>query len=134
MIRMRSFLVALLLSVSAASAQLGPAGRSAVINISNATTTQLVGPTGSTQIYVTAWDVLANSASGLTLEYGTKTANPCDTGTTALTGPYSFAAQSGISRSGGSQPLYVIPRGSALCAVTSGASVSLAGSVSYTQF
>jgi hypothetical protein len=132
--RMRSFLITLLISVSAAPAQLGPAGQSAAINISRATTTQLVAPTGSTQIYVTAWDVLANSASGLTLEYGTKTANPCDTGTTALTGAYNFAAQSGISRAGGPQPLYVIPQGNALCAVTSGASVSLAGSVSYTQF
>ena len=137
MSRLRPFLSAfLLISIPAASAQVGPAGQSAAINISKATTTQLIGPAGSTQIYVTAWDVLANSASGFTLEYGTKTTNPCDTGTTALTGTYylAFATQSGISRSGGPQPLYVIPQGSALCAVTSGASVSLAGSVSYTQF
>ena len=71
----------------AVGGQLGPAGQSVAINITNATTTQLVAPSGSTQIYVTAWDVLAGSASGFALEYGTKTANPCDTGTKALTGP-----------------------------------------------
>jgi hypothetical protein len=124
----------LLISKPAAGGQLGPPGQSVAINITTATTTQLVVPSGSTQIYVTAWDVLANSASGFALEYGTKTRNPCDTGTKALTGAYSFAAQSGISRSGGPQPLYVIPQGNALCAVTSGASVSLGGSLSHTQY
>lgn len=129
-------LVALpLTSIHPASAQFFiPTGRSVAINITAAATTQLVGSSGSTKIYVTAWDVLANSAGGFTLEYGTKTTNPCDTGTTALTGSYSFAAQSGISRSSGPQPLYVIPQGNALCVVSSGASASFAGSLSYTQY
>jgi hypothetical protein len=122
------------LNISGKSAELGPTGRSVAINITKATTTQLVAPSGSTQIYVTAWDVFANSASGVTLEYGTNTTNPCDTGTTALSAAYSFAAQAGMSVSGGPQPLYVIPQGNAVCAVTSGAGVSLAGSLSYTQY
>ncbi len=113
---------------------LSPTGRSVPINITTATTTQVVAPLGSTQIYVTAWDVLANAAGNFSLEYGTTTKNPCDTGTAAVTGSYNFAAQSGISRDGGPQPLYVIPPGNALCAVTSGATVSVAGSLSYTQF
>jgi hypothetical protein len=134
--RANAMLVALsLISIHPASAQLIPTGRSVAINITAATTTtQLVASSGSTQIYVTAWDVLANSAGGFTLEYGTKITNPCDTGTIALTGAYSFAAQSGISRSGGPQPLYVIPQGNALCVVSSGASASFAGSLSYTQY
>jgi hypothetical protein len=45
----------------------------------------------------------------------------CDTGAVALTGVYNFSGQSGISRSGGPEPLYVVPQGNALCAVTSGA-------------
>jgi hypothetical protein len=122
------------ISMPAAGGQLGPPGQSVAINTTNPTTAQVVAPSGSTQIYVTAWVVLANSASGFTLEYGTKTKNPCDTGTIALTGAYSFTAQSGISRSGGPQPLYVVPQGNTLCVVSSGSSVSLAGSLSYTQY
>ncbi len=135
MSRVPALLMALLIiPISANSQQLGPPGQSVAINITKAATTQLVASSGTTQIYVTAWDVIANTASAITLEYGTKATNPCDTGTTALTGAYSFSAQSGISRSGGPQPLYIIPPGNALCAVTSGASVSFAGSLSYTQF
>jgi hypothetical protein len=134
MSRVLSITIALsLISMTAASA-LGPMGQSVAINITKATTTQLVGPSGSTQIYVTGWDVFANAATNIGLEYGTKTTNPCDTGPVALTGVYNFSAQSGISRSGGPEPLYVVPQGNALCAVTSGANVSLEGSLSYTQF
>lgn len=125
-----------LISTPAANA-VSSSGRSVAINITQATTTQLVGPSGSTQIYVTAWDVYANAASNVSLVYGTKTTNPCDTGTTALTGVYTFAAQTGMSRTGGdpvADPLYLIPQGNALCAVTSGPTVSLMGSLSYTQF
>jgi len=134
--RTNAILVVLsLISIHPASAQLVPTERSVAINIRAAatTTTQLVASSGSTQIYVTSWDVLANSAGGFTLEYGTKTTNPCDTGTTALTGTYSFAAQSSISRSGSAHPLYIIPQGNALCVASSGASASFAGSLSYTQ-
>jgi hypothetical protein len=135
MSRVRSFLLPFLLfPLSAASAQIGPPGQSVPIQISTATTTQLVAAVGSTQIYVTAWDVLANSAGGLMLVYGTQTTKPCDTRATPLTGLYNFSAQSGISRGGSVQALYVIPPGNSLCVVTSGASVSLAGSLSYTQF
>ncbi len=122
-----------LISIHPASAQLAPTERSVAINIRAAATTQLVAASGVTLIYVTSWDVLANSAGVFTLEYGTTTTNPCDTGTTALTGTYSFAAQSGISRSGGFRPLFIIPQGNALCVISSGASASFAGSLSYTQ-
>jgi hypothetical protein len=134
--RTNAILVALsLISIHPANAQLVPTERSVAINIraTTTTTTLLIASSGSTQIYVTSWDVFANSAGALTLEYGTKTTNPCDTGTTALTGAYSFAAQSGISRSGGFRPLYIIPQGNALCVAASGASASFAGSLSYTQ-
>ena len=83
-------------------------------------------------------DVRANTAGNLSLVYGTTTGTPWDTGTVAITGAYNFAAQSGVSRDGGAQPLYDIPPGNALCAVTSSvpasANVSMAGSLSYTQY
>jgi hypothetical protein len=132
--RASAILVALsVISIHPAGAQLAPTEKTAAINITSTTTTQLVASSGLTEIYVRSWDVLANSAGGFTLEYGTTTAQPCDTGTTALTGTYSFATGSGISRSGGFLPLFSIPQGNALCAAISGASASFAGSVSYTQ-
>ncbi len=125
------FIASLLVSVSGAEA-FGPPGTSVAINIT--TTTQLVSPSGSTQIFVTAWDVLANLTGSLSLVYGTTIRTPCDTGTVALTGNYHLVAQSGLSRDGGIQPLYVVPAGNALCAVTSAGAVSFAGSLSYTQY
>jgi hypothetical protein len=114
----------------------GPSGKSVAISITT-TPTLIVSPSGSTQIYVTAWALRANTAGNFSLVYGSTTSIPCDTGTVAITGTYNFEAQSDISRNGGAQPLYVIPPGNALCAVTSGAPTSASvsmGSLSYTQF
>jgi hypothetical protein len=125
-----------LISIHGAKA-FGPSGTSVPISITT-TPTLLVSPSGSTEIYVTAWDVRANTAGNFSLVYGLTTSTPCDTGTVTITGTYNFAAQSGVSRNGGAQPLFVIPPGNSLCAVTSGApagtSVSFAGSLSYTQY
>lgn len=132
--RVSVILIALsVIAIHPAGAQLAPTEKTAAINITSAATTQLVASSGSTEIYVRSWDVLANSAGGFTLEYGTTTAHPCDKGTTALTGTYSLATGSGISRSGGFLPLFTIPQGNALCVASSGPSASFAGSVSYTQ-
>ena len=86
------------------------------------------------KIYVTAWDVIAGGSGTITLEYGTQTANPCDTGTTPLTGPYPLIAQAGLSKGGsGLSAVFVVPAGAQLCAQTS-AAVQMSGSISYTQF
>ena len=107
------------------------ADKSVAISISTATTTQLVALSGSTKIYVTAWDVIAAGTGNIQLEYGTGT--NCGTGTTALTGNYNLTAQQGIAKGNGLGPVLVVPAGNALCALTS-AAVSMYGSVSYTQF
>jgi hypothetical protein len=107
------------------------AGASAPINISTATTTQLVAAATGKAIYVTAWDVIAGGTGNITLEYGTGT--NCGTGTSALTGAYNLTAQTGIAKGNGLGPVLVVPAGSALCALTS-AAVQMSGSVSYTQF
>ena len=107
------------------------AGVSVPINISSATTTQLVGAATGKAIYVTAWDVIAAGTGNITLEYGT--GSNCGTGTTALTGAYSLAAQFGIAKGNGLGPVLIAPAGNALCALTS-ATVQMSGSVSYTQF
>jgi hypothetical protein len=107
------------------------AGASAPINISSATTTQLVAAVSGKTIYVTAWDVIAAGNGNITLEYGA--GSNCGTGTTALTGNYSLAAQFGIAKGNGLGPVLVVPASNALCALTS-AAVQMSGSVSYTQF
>lgn len=68
----------------------------------------------------------ANAAVSVQWEYGTGTA--CATGTTALTGPMSFAAN-GVAAP--RQTLFV-PSGDALC-LNLGAAVQVGGSVSYAQ-
>jgi hypothetical protein len=109
------------------------ASSSTVINISGATTTQLVAGVSGQKIYVTAWDVIAGGSGTIMLEYGTQTTNPCDTNTTPITGPYPLIAQAGIAKGSGLSPVFVVPAGSQLCARTS-AAVQMSGSVSYAQF
>ena len=107
------------------------AGASVPINISTATTTQLVAAVTSKAIYVTAWDVIAAGTGAITLEYGT--GSNCATGTTVLTGPYGLIAQFGIAKGNGLGPVLIVPAGNALCALTS-AAIQMSGSLSYTQF
>jgi hypothetical protein len=109
------------------------ASSSTVINIASATTMQLVAGVSGQKIYVTAWDVIAGGSGTITLEYGTQTTSPCDTGTTPLTGPYPLIAQAGLAKGSGLSPVFVVPAGAQLCARTS-AAVQMSGSVSYAQF
>jgi hypothetical protein len=107
------------------------AGASVPINISTATTTQLVAAVASRAIYVTAWDAIAAGTTNFTFEYGT--GSNCASGTTALTGAYSLVAQFGAAKGSGLGPVLVVPAGNALCAVSS-AAVQVSGSLAYTQF
>lgn len=107
------------------------ASASAAINVSTATTTQLVALSGSTKIYVTSYDVIAGGTGNITFVYGT--GSSCGTGTTSLTGAYNLTAQAGIAKGGGLGPVLVVPAGNALC-VTTSAAVQMSGSIAYTQF
>lgn len=112
------------------------ADKSVAINVSTATTTQLVALGAGAKIYVTSYDFTngTSTADNVTLEYGTGT--NCGTGTTTLTGAYATGpapASAGISKGGGLGPVLVVPAGNALCILTS-AAAQISGSVSYTQF
>ena len=107
------------------------AGVSIPINLSTATTTQLVAAVSGKAIYVTAWDLIAAGTTNFTFEYGT--GSNCVGGTTALTGPYGLVAQFGAAKGSGLGPVLVVPAGNALCAVNS-ATVQVSGSLAYTQF
>lgn len=107
------------------------AATSIPINISTATTTQLVALVSGKTIFVTSWDVISGGTGNFTLVYGTGT--NCGTGTTSLTGPYPLTAQAGISKGDGMGIVILVPQGNALCATTS-AAVQYSGAVSYAQF
>jgi hypothetical protein len=107
------------------------ADSSAAINVSTATTTQLVALSSGKKIYVTSFDVVAGGTGNITFEYGT--GSNCGTGTTILTGAYNLTAQSGLSKGSGLGPVLVVPAGNALCVLTT-AAVQMSGSISYTQY
>lgn len=107
------------------------AGSSAAINVSTATTTQIVALASSQKIYVTSFDVIAGGTGNITFVYGT--GSNCGTGTTSLTGAYPLTAQAGIAKGNGLGPVLVVPASNALC-VTTSAAVQMSGSVSYAQF
>ncbi len=108
---------------------------SAAINVSTATTTQLVALASGKAIYVTSWDATVSAAAtanaGFQFEYGTGAS--CGTGTTPLTGPYVFAAGQGVAKAGGLGVQLFVPAGNALCVVTTAAQ-QISGSLAYTQF
>jgi len=111
------------------------ANASVPIAISTATTTQLIAaPTGtepgggSQSIFVTAADVIAAGTGNIQFVYGT--GSNCGTNQGNVTGNYNLTAQVGLAKGNGLGPIWVIPAGNALCAVTS-AAVGMAGSLSY---
>jgi hypothetical protein len=106
------------------------------INISTATTTQLIAASGSKVIYIMHWDLLGGGTGNFTLEYGTGV--NCATNPQPLTGPYPLVAQTRLDNGAGLGPVLIVPltaalAGQALCAVTS-AAVQMSGSVAFAQF
>lgn len=107
------------------------ADNQAIINMSTATTTQIVALTSSQNIYVGAWNVVAAGTGTIKLVYGT--GSNCGTGTTDLTPAYSLVAQAGLAQGTGLGVIYKVPASQALC-VTTSAAVGMQGTVSYTKF
>ena len=108
------------------------ADTSVPITVTTNSTTQLVALSSGKKIYVMALDLIAAGTTGAQFEYGTGT--NCGTGTTVLTGNYSLTAQVGLTKGSGLGPVLVVPASNALCIVTTGSSVAVAGSAAYTQF
>lgn len=116
--------------------------QSATMNFSSATTKTLVpngGAAVTTYICSILWEDAgrATTANTTTFEYGTKVTNPCDTGTTSLTGPLTGSLTAGAATFLGAswEPLgtqIVVPAGDDFCAVT-GQSSTVTGVVTYVQ-
>lgn len=107
------------------------ADSSAKIDISTATTTQLVALSSGKKIYITNYKVIAGGTGNFKFVYGTGT--NCGTGTTDLEGANNLTAQAGSVAGSGLGPVLVVPASNALCATTS-AAVQMSGHVAYTQF
>jgi hypothetical protein len=103
----------------------------AAINVSTATTTQLVALSGTTKIYVTGLTVVAGGTGNITFVYGTGSA--CGTGTTSLSGAIPLIANAGLSLGSGLGAVLMVPAGQALC-ITTSAAVQMSGFVTYAQF
>lgn len=112
---------------------------SVAINITSATTTQLVAISGSTSIYVCHFDFtiseVVTTPNTLQFEYGTST--NC-TGTNKLTGLYGdkgvTAGDPIVINAGYGGTLFTAPSANGLCALTAiGASGSFQGVLTYVQ-
>lgn len=101
------------------------------VNMSTATTTQIVALSSGQKIYVSGGAIVSSGTNTITLKYGTG-AN-CGTGTTSLTGPMAFTAQTGVGFNSGFGASVVVPAGNALC-ITTSAAVQLSGWMSYAQY
>jgi len=99
----------------------------------NAAATALVLPAVAGEgIVVTSWFAIAAGTTNLTWEYGTQTTNPCDTGTTALTGALPLIAQAGGAPGSGLGITLNVPPGNQLCAINS-AAIQVSGSLAYAR-
>lgn len=112
---------------------------SAPINFSSATTTALITPTATNPNPIYVCQVVMDDAGNVTtantttLKYGTKVSTDCDTGATAVAGPYTGTLTSGTTSFINGLPLQtqlVIPAGKQLCATTTQAS-TVTGYVTY---
>lgn len=106
------------------------ADANASINISTATTTQIVALTAAQRIIITYVKAIAAGTTNFKLVYGTGT--NCGTGTTDLTPADPLTAQSGYSGGTGLGGILFVPAGNALC-VTNSAAVGVTGFVSFTK-
>ena len=112
---------------------------SVAINITSATTTQLVAISGSTLIYICGFSFtiseVVTTPNTLQFEYGTST--NC-TGTNKLTGLYGGGGVTAgdpifIHDGGGSSTVFTVPSANGLCALTAiGASGSFQGVLTFT--
>jgi hypothetical protein len=101
------------------------------INVSSATTAQLVAASAGKSIYITHIHVMAAGTTNFSLVYGTGT--NCVTGQNTIDGPIPLTAQTGYSAGSGFGAVIVIPSGNALCTTNSQA-IQVGGAASVSQF
>ncbi len=107
--------------------------KSAFINVTTATTTQIVGLVAGQTIQVCSFDISAGGTAQ-TVIFKSGTGAACGTGTASLSGTYGLAINGSVGRGNGEGVLFNAGSGNALCATTSAASTTTAINVTYAQF
>ena len=113
--------------------------QSASVAISSATTTQIVALSGTAQVYVCAYELVAGAGTNPSLQFEYGTGASCGTGTTVLSGAMatgvtvSTTAPGPIFTAGPGATLLKAPAGNALCIVSAGTSPNFQGWVNYVQ-
>ena len=106
----------------------------AAINLTAAGATYLAPPVAGKIVHICGiYATLGGTAPTLELEAGTTTTNPCDTGTTALTGAMAPLAGTALYLHGMPKDLAVGASGAGVCALIGGTTPSLQGIVQYVQ-
>jgi hypothetical protein len=125
---------ALCLFGSADAQTYGGPSLSAQINTASITTIKVLANNAARQVNITELNVDAAGSTTVTLEYGTKTTNECDTGTVVLAGPWSLTASGpNIITGDGMGTIWTVPAGEDVCVVNS-AAIQIGGSISYNYF
>lgn len=114
---------------------------SASFNLTSTTAATVVALSGGLKIYVCGYDATiqgsATTVGTLQFEYGTTTTNPCDTGTTTISGQYQGNITANVptylSRSGPGTIFTPTATSNALCAVATGTTIKVTGTVTYVQ-
>lgn len=113
--------------------------QSTIINITAATTTQLVALSGTTSIYVCGFTITVSQVAVTpnTIKFVYGTGASCGTGTTNLTGLFGdggITATLPLVITGFGSSIIIAPSGQALCATTAiGGSASFQGVLTYIQ-
>jgi hypothetical protein len=104
---------------------------SAFLDMTTATTTQIVALVSGRKIRVCGFSLQGGGTTTATIKYGT--GSNCGTGTTVLSPGWELTAQSGLAEGSGLGELFQTPVSQALC-VTSSAAVNLHAFVTYTIY
>ncbi len=104
---------------------------SAFLNMSTATTTEIVALTAAQSIRVCSYRLISGGAASVKFVRGTGV--NCVTGQADVSANFPFIANTGMAANGGSSPIYIVTSANALC-VTSSAAVTVAIEVTYTKF
>jgi hypothetical protein len=110
------------------------------INVTGATAVQLVGVLAGKPIAVCGFSLTiqgsATTNGTAQFEYGTQVTNPCDTGTTVLTGAFAGNITASVPTWVGSVysgTNFATPASQQLCLVATGTTISIQGYVTYIQ-
>ncbi len=107
--------------------------KSAFVNMTTATTTQIVALVSGQTIQVCSFDI-SGGGTAQTVIFKSGTGTACGTGTASVSGTYGLGINGSIARGNGEGVLFNAGSGNALCATTSAASTTTAINVTFAQF